>query len=249
MPNTATTHSLTLDATTPLLPNSSTPDCQPSPTGTEPLSNTRYFFLILRQRRIIASLLLSTILSTAYNSFNATLALHVEETFSWGPRQVGFLFLTLAGPSVLLGPPVGWLRDSIGVRAPTILGTGLATLSYILIGLPGSGIFVRMRSLDGGKGIYIGGLVMMGVAIELTAGICIIEGTRMLRFMKLCSLEESVLLLIPIGLCFSCYRRLGSTNAGHFRSERGLFPVSVIDEHVVSHRIIGGTLGVRLFDY
>ena len=202
MPTTASTHPLTIDITTPLLPTPITPDCQPMRAATEPLSNTRYFLLILRQRRIITSMLLSVILSTAYNSFNATLALHVEETFQWGPRQVGFLFLTLAGPSVLIGPPVGWLRDSIGVRAPTILGTGLATLSYILIGLAGSGRFAWLRSLDDGKGMYIGGLVMMGVAIELTAGICIIEGTRMLNFMKLCSLKGTVLLLIPIDLCF-----------------------------------------------
>lgn len=145
-------------------------------------------------------MLLSIIVSTAYNSFNTTLALHVEETFQWGPGQVGLLFLALAGPSVLLGPPVGWLRDSIGVRAPTILGTGLATLSYILIGLAGSGSFAWMRSLDAGKGIYIGGLVMMGVAIELTAGISIIEGTRMSESMKLCFfLKASVLLLMPFG--------------------------------------------------
>ena len=149
-------------------------------------------------------MLLSIILSTAYNSFNTTLALHVKVTFQWGPPEVGLLFLALAGPSVLLGPPVGWLRDSIGVRTPTILGTGLATLSYILTGSAGSGSFSWMQSLDAGKGIYIGGLILMGVAIELTAGICIVEGTRMFRFMKMCFLSESVLLLMPFGLGSSC---------------------------------------------
>ena len=187
-------------------------------------------------------MLLSTILSTAYNSFNTTLALHVEETFQWGPRQVGLLFLALAGPSVLLGPSVGWLRDSIGVRAPTILGTGLAVLSYCLIGIAGS-------ELHAGKGIYIGGLVMMGVAIELTAGLCIIEGTGMFRFMKLCFLKPLVLLLMPFDLWLSCYRWLRSTNARHLRSEGGLFSIPVIDEHVVSHRVIDGTVGIRLLDY
>lgn len=41
-----------------------------------------------------------------------------------------------------------------------------------------------MGSLDAAKGIYIGGLVMMGVAIELTAGIYIIEGTRIFKFIQ-----------------------------------------------------------------
>lgn len=76
------------------------------------------------------------------------------------------------------------------MRAPTILGTGLATLSYVLIGLAGSGSFAWTRSLDAGKGVYVGGLVMMGVAIELTAGIGIVEGTRMFKSMKLCFLKE-----------------------------------------------------------
>ena len=134
-------------------------------------------------------MLVSTIISTAYNSFNTTLALHVEEKFQWGPRQVGLLFLALAGPSVLLGPSAGWLRDSIGVRAPTIVGTGLAVLSYCLIGLAGSESLAWMPSLHAAKGIYIGGLVMMGVSIELTAGLCIIEGTGMFKFMKLCFLK------------------------------------------------------------
>ena len=135
-------------------------------------------------------MLLSIILSTAYNSFNATLALHVEKKFQWGPAQVGYLFLALVGPSALLGPPVGWLRDSIGVRAPTILGTGLATLSYVLIGLAGSGRFALTPGLEAEKGIYIGGLVMMGIAIELTAGICIIEGTSMFESFEAVSFQR-----------------------------------------------------------
>ena len=194
-------------------------------------------------------MLLSIILSTAYKSFNTTLVLHVEDTFQWGPRQAGLLFLALAGPSVLFGPPVGWLRDSIGVRPLTILGTGLATLSYVLIGLAGSGRFAWTRSLDAGKGIYIGGLMMMGVAIELTAAICITEGIRMFKLMKLCFLKESVMLLMPFGPCFSCYRRLGSTDAQHLRSEGGIFTVSVVDEHVVSYRVIGRTFGIRVLDH
>ena len=54
---------------------------------------------------------------------------------------------------------------------------------------------------------------------------------------------------MPFGLWFSCYRWLRSTNARHLRSEGGLFPVSVIDQHVVPYRVIGRTLGIRLLDY
>ena len=198
MPATAATHPLEPDATTPLLPMASSPFSHSPGIATEPLSTTRYFLLILRQRRIITSMFLSIILSTTFNSFNTTLALHVKETFRWGPRQVGLLFLVLAGPSMVLGPLVGWLRDLIGVRVPTIFGTGLATSSYVLIGLVGSETFVWMRSLDAAKGVYIAGLAMMGVAIELTAGICIIEGTRMSEYLKLRFHKKSVSLLTPL---------------------------------------------------
>ena len=56
------------------------------------------------------------------------------------------------------------------MRWPTIVGTGLATPLYILIGLVGAKRFHWMEG-DVGKTIYIGALVLMGVAIELTAGI------------------------------------------------------------------------------
>ena len=154
---------------------------------TKPLSNAGYFFLILRQRRVISSMLVSILLSMAYNSFNATLPLHVQENFHWGPHQVGLLFLALVGPSVLLGPPAGWLRDSVGVKWPAIVGTGLVTPSYILIGLAGVEKFHWMQG-NVGKAIYIGALILVGIAKELTAGICIIEGTRKLAL--LCFLKK-----------------------------------------------------------
>lgn len=163
--------------TTPLLYLTSQDHLLPAPT--ERLSNAGCFFLILRQRRVISSLLVSIMLSTVYNSFNATLALHVEEVFYWGPREVGFLFLALVGPSVVLGPAAGWLRDLISVRWPTIVGTGLTAPFYIVLGWVGSDTFPRMQG-DLGKEIFVGALLLMGTAIELTAGMCIIEGTRML---------------------------------------------------------------------
>ena len=192
MQSTTSTPSPPETEATPLLPTS----CQhcPPPPPTKPLSDLGFFLCILRQRRIISSMLLTIILATVYNSFNATLALHVQEVFQWGPRQVGLLFLALVGPSALLGPFAGWLRDAIGVRWPTIVGTGLATPLYVLIGLVGDERFPRMKG-DLGKGICIGVLLLMGFAIELTAGMCIIEGTRMSSAVLFRNL---VLLLIPM---------------------------------------------------
>lgn len=169
------------DATcmSPLLPSPGRSDNDKSPISKKkPLSYIQHFLLVLRQRRIVSSMLLNIILSRASNSFNTTLAVQVEEAFGWGPRQVGLLFLALAGPSVLLGPSVGWLRDCIGVRVPTIIGSGLSSVLYVLIGVTGSGYLHSWSSLEVQKGIFIAALVLMGIAIEMISGICIIEGTR-----------------------------------------------------------------------
>ena len=176
---------------TPLLAGSAHE--QPSLPPFEPLTNAACFLYILRQRRIISSFLITVILSIIFNSFGATLALHVQDVFDWGPRQVGFLFLALVGPSVLLGPFTGWLRDLIGIRWPTMVGTGLATFLFILIGHVGDETLDWMQG-DVGKKICVGTLLLMGVAMELTEGICTIEGTGMLIISQ--NLEQPILSLI-----------------------------------------------------
>ena len=164
------------DERTPFLSACSENDSSPPPE--KPLSNAEYYIFIFRQRRIASSMFLTVVLSIVYNSFNATLALHVQTVFNWGPRQTGALYLALVSPSLVLGPFAGWLRDSWGVRWPTIAGTAIAVPSYILLGLAGD---EHYRCLQGnhGKGIVIGTLVMIGFAIVLTNGICTIEGTSM----------------------------------------------------------------------
>ncbi|KAL8660528.1 MAG: hypothetical protein Q9202_006451 [Teloschistes flavicans] len=159
--------------TTPLLPTVSHRDSPPTC-----LSNAGYCYFILRQRRIVSSIFITLVVVIVYTSLTATLALHVENVFSWGPGHLGLLFLAFVGPSVLLGPFAGWLRDSVGVRWPTIIGTGLAAPCYVLLGLTGDERFHWVQG-NLGKRICIGSLVLTGVAIELTVGMGIVEGVRM----------------------------------------------------------------------
>lgn len=175
MPNIAPAPSSAASEATPLL---TIQHHSSSPTPTKPHSNAGSFLIILQQRRVISSIVLDIILSTAFNSFHATLVLRIEELYHWGPREVGFLYLALVGPSVLLGPFAGWLRDAIGVWWPNIVGTGFATPLYVVIGLVGDERFPWTQG-ELGKGIFIGALVLMGFAIELTSGTCLVEGTRM----------------------------------------------------------------------
>lgn len=216
MPNTAPTPSSPTVEATPLLPTFSHNQSSPSPT--EPLSNAEYFLYILRQRRVFSSMLITIILTTSCNSFDATLGLHVQEVFHWGPLQVGLLYLALLGPSVLLGPFTGWLRDSIGVWWPTLVGTGLATPLYVLIGFVGDERFHWMQG-ESGKRICIVALSLMGIAIELSTGTCIIEGARMSS--AVLPSQKLILLLILIGLALVVIDELEARNPGIFGTQGG----------------------------
>ena len=162
--------------TTPLLAKNTH---RPSSSPTKPLSNAEYFRLIFRQRRILSSLIVEVILLSAFTSFNATAALHVQKIFHWGPREVGFLFLALTGPSVLFGPFAGWARDAVGVRWPLSVGTVLAIPLFVVIGLVGDARSPPWMQGKSGKRVYIGTLALMGVAMELATGTCMVEGARM----------------------------------------------------------------------
>ena len=177
MPSTSLYPISTAAEATPLLYTFSQPLCPPPP-AMEPLSNAGYFLCILRQKRVMSSALITIMLSIVWSSFNTTLALHVQDVFHWGPRQVGFLFLALVLPSVLLGPLAGWVRDRVGVRWPAVAGTSLATPLFFLMGHVGDERFPSMRG-ELGKAICVGVVILMGFAIELTESICIVEGSRM----------------------------------------------------------------------
>ncbi|KAL8742875.1 MAG: hypothetical protein Q9190_004710 [Brigantiaea leucoxantha] len=174
-PKTAPILASTAVEATPLL--TALPQPNTLPLLTKPMSNADYFFCIFRHRRIISSFFVTLILSVAYNSFATTLALHVEHVFGWGPREVGYLFLALVSPSVLLGPFTGYLRDLVGVRWPTMVGTGIAAPLFILLGYVGDEKFHWTQG-ELGKVICIGDLIMMGIAVELSEGVCTIEGPR-----------------------------------------------------------------------
>lgn len=218
-----------------------------SPSSVRPLSNLAFFLFILRQRRVLSSLIVNIILMSAFNSFNATLALHVQELFHWGPRQVGFLYLALVGPSVLLGPFAGWLRDTIGVRWPTLVGTGFATPLYVVIGLVGDKRFPLMRG-ELGKRIYIGALALMGVAIELTTGSCMVEGTRMA--LSRCSyfwrFDTNLTLT---ALTFSSRNRWArGAQSRHLRSAGRLLSIFFNHQHALSPCIVDRALDIRCVD-
>ncbi|KAL4885818.1 major facilitator superfamily domain-containing protein [Aspergillus karnatakaensis] len=126
------------DEETRLLPPSLTPSPPPEPqdpfkTTTQP----NFYTLMLTNPQILAGLFNTLILSIILSAFDTTLPVHVRDAFNWGPLAVGLLFLLLQVPSILFGPPIGWLRDRFGLRYPTTIGwTALVPLLWLL-GVPG----------------------------------------------------------------------------------------------------------------
>ncbi|KAF5860190.1 hypothetical protein ETB97_001833 [Aspergillus alliaceus] len=56
----------------------------------------------------------------SFYRFNATLPLHVREVFHWGGMPSGLLFAALQAPRIVMAPLVGWLKDRVGTRFPTV---------------------------------------------------------------------------------------------------------------------------------
>jgi len=137
--------------TSPLLPAS---PCRPPSTLTtedgsdtevgsdsDSIAETRNVYAVMLQDVSIWASILNTIVQAMVRaSFNATLPIHLRNTFKWGPSSVGATFFALQVPIVFLSPLLGWFRDRVGVRLPTTIGWALLCPSLCCLGITGSGI-------------------------------------------------------------------------------------------------------------
>ena len=105
------------------------------------IAETRNFYAVMLRDVGIWTSILNTILQAAVRAgFNATLPVHLRNTFNWGPSLVGATFFVLQVPIVFLSPLLGWVRDRVGVRYPTTIGWTLLCPLLCCLGIPGSGI-------------------------------------------------------------------------------------------------------------
>lgn len=85
--------------------------------------STRGFYsLMMRQGSVYAALLNVTAFAMIVSGFDATLPIHLRDSFGWSSAPIGSIFLALQIPAMFLAPLVGWLRDRVGLRWPTSLG-------------------------------------------------------------------------------------------------------------------------------
>ncbi|KAJ5971872.1 uncharacterized protein N7479_001790 [Penicillium vulpinum] len=133
-----------------------------------------FWHIMLCNGRIITCLLIIVMGTTMSTSFDATLPLHVEEKFGWGPSATGLLFAGLVVPGVLIGPLAGWVRDRIGTRSPTVVCAILEAVAFGLMGIAGSDI-PWASAYAMGKPLYITSIVAVGTLRPFVSGIAPVE--------------------------------------------------------------------------
>ncbi|OJJ59206.1 hypothetical protein ASPSYDRAFT_151616 [Aspergillus sydowii CBS 593.65] len=144
-------------------------DGQKTDTTTNPDAPRGFYSIMLRNPQILASIFNTLIMSSVLASFDTTLPLHVRAVFGWGSLPVGLLFFGLNLPAIVLGLPIGWMRDHFGLRWPTTIGWALTTPLLWLMAVPGADLpWGKLEK--GGEAVYIAAIVGLGFAFALTRG-------------------------------------------------------------------------------
>lgn len=172
------------DETSALIPE---PSVDPDVAEPKNQSPHGFYGIILRDARILASILNGFSISALMASFDATIPLHVRAAFNWGSLPAGMIFLYLQLPFLVLAPLAGSLRDKVGGRAPTCAGWAILAPLFVLLGIPGDDRFPWAGAESGGKTIYIVCIFGIGVAF------CLVRGSGVVQM--ICEFRPSCVIL------------------------------------------------------
>lgn len=159
-----------------LLSPSTDSDEEPS-LGTEK-TGIQFYWCLLSNGRFLGGIVSYFCFAILTTSFDATLPLHVRDTFQWGSMPSGLLFAVLQGPGVFLSVPIGWLKDRVGTRHPTTIGFALLVPLLWTIGIPGDERFPWASAGKVGPTMYSAAVCGAGVVICLLNGVGMMEATR-----------------------------------------------------------------------
>jgi Na+/melibiose symporter-like transporter len=109
--------------------------------------------------------------------FNATVPLHTRDAFNWGGVQSGLIFAALQAPRLVMSPLVGWLKDRVGTRMPTVCGFTILAPFIWLLGVPGSKQFLSTSFENWGPEVYVIAMVCIGFQLTFLNGSGTIEAT------------------------------------------------------------------------
>lgn len=174
------------------------------------------------------------VFSAIRSSFSTTLPLHVQGVFHWGSLPAGLMFAALQGPSFILSPFVGWLKDRIGTREPTTLGFAILAPLFWLIGTPGDERFPWANENNRGPLIYTMTILGIGIVSTLLNGSGTIEATCMSKDHCFVRLHQFSLTLF---LCSDC-PRIGEETPWDIRSQRRILESYLHLQHGIHHRLV-----------
>ncbi|USW58300.1 Putative major facilitator superfamily, MFS transporter superfamily [Septoria linicola] len=129
-----------------------------------------FYSIILTNGSAWAAMFNVTAFALILSGFDATLPLHLRDTFGWGPAPIGSIFLGLQIPSMCLAPFVGWLRDRIGLRWPTTIGWALTAPLLWFSGVPGNSEFLGIGDGRRGQGVFIATIIAIGICSSFVRG-------------------------------------------------------------------------------
>ncbi|KAL4929907.1 MFS transporter [Aspergillus undulatus] len=163
--------------TSPLLPSSTSttevgPDTE-TEVGTDGASvveSHNFYAVVLKDIGVWTSILNTCVQAAIRAGFNATLPVHLRDTFNWGPSPVGATFFALQVPIVFLSPILGWVRDRFGTRYPTMAGWVLLCPLLCCLGIPGSGISWASGSQKVEEATFIACICGIGLVMPFTQG-------------------------------------------------------------------------------
>lgn len=140
-------------------------DCQ------ESLSTTRLWLLMIRDIRVFTALIVSLINTALTSSFQATLPIHVQETFEWGPGPTGLMLSAFAFLGFFLNPLAGFLRDRIGVQIPVTVACFLQAALLGLLGVAGNKQFSWASTHNRGRVFYASCVICIGAVRPFLGGV------------------------------------------------------------------------------
>ncbi|KAJ5114093.1 hypothetical protein N7456_002627 [Penicillium angulare] len=150
-------------------------------TYTEAAPEPNFYKCIFSKSNFTGGVYANFIAGLVVSIFNATVPLHVRDTFGWGGMQSGLIFAALQAPRLVFSPFVGWLKDRVGTRSPTVVGFILLTPAMWALGIPGSSQFPSSINADWGTGLYIAAMIYIGIHATLLNGAGTIEATFAVR--------------------------------------------------------------------
>ncbi|KAK4619373.1 hypothetical protein CLAFUW4_11390 [Fulvia fulva] len=141
------------------------------PAGEAKRTAARGFYgVMLRKGVVYAAIFNVMAFAMVVSGFDATLPIHLRDTFGWGSAPIGSIFLGLQIPAMFLAPFIGWLRDRIGLRWPTTIGWALTAPLLWFSGVPGQDGFLGIGSGTRGQAAFVASIIGIGITTTLGRG-------------------------------------------------------------------------------